>query len=129
MAHEEEEPAHDRQQHSYHFAGSVVLRVLSVLPEVPVGWKEPQAEHGDVLLEIKETLRFPKTGLLDRNSDVDAILGVDERAHDERQYPQEADCGGVAGRWHCTEARHETRSSGRFAHRHHDGHRLMRERS
>src|ERR1700704_5180884 len=118
MADDKQEPARDRQIHSHHLARGVIFRVRSILPEEPVSWKKRQTEGRHMLLEIEEALRFPVAGLLDWDADVDAILGVDIRAHDEREYPEKADCRGVAGRRHRTEARHESSGSCDPTHRH-----------
>src|SRR5262249_43699624 len=86
------------------------------------------ADRRDMLLEIEEALRLPVAGLLDRDADVDAILGVDERAYEECEHPENADGGGVAGCGYRAKARDEAARSGHLAHRHRDGHGLVRKR-
>src|SRR5215475_4613448 len=77
VADDEEEPACDAQHDGHHLAGRVVFGVLGILPEVPIGRQQHQADRRDVLLEVEEALRLPIAGLLDRDADVDPILGVD----------------------------------------------------
>src|ERR1700730_12753852 len=129
VADNKEEPARDRQVHGHHFACRIVLWVQRVLPEKPVSREERQPDRRDMLLEIEEALRFPIAGLFDRDTDVDAILGVDVRAHDECEDPQNANRRSVTGCGHRTEARHEPPRSGDLTHGHHGGDRLVRQRS
>src|SRR4051794_31609308 len=67
--------------------------------------------------------------LLDRDADIDAVLRIDVRADDEREYPEDANGGGVAGRRHCAKARHKARRSSQPAHWHRNGYRLVRQRT
>src|SRR5258708_28297131 len=129
MAENKEEPAGDSKVYGHYFACRIVLWVVGVLPEKPVSREERQPDRRDMLLEIEEALRFPIAGLFDRDPDVDAILGVDVRAHDECEDPQTANRRGVTSCGHRTEARHETPGSGDLTHRHHGGDRLGRHSS
>src|SRR5262245_29912648 len=109
VADDEEEPARNGQVYGHHFAHRIVFGVLGVLPEEPIGRKQHQPDRGDMLLEIEKALRLPIAHLLDRYPDIDAILGVDPRAHDERQDPQDAHRRGIGRSGHGAEARDEAR--------------------
>src|SRR5262245_5056957 len=104
MADEEAEPHYAGEDDGHPFACTVVLRIAGVLPEEPIRRQKSEADGYHVLLQLKEALRLPEPGLLDRDADVDAILDVDPRTHDEGDHPQHADRGGVTGRRHGAEA-------------------------
>jgi len=70
----EEKPARDAQDDCHRLACGIEFRILGVLPEVRIGWKDDETDGRDVLLEIEEPLRLPMSGLLNRNPDLGAIL-------------------------------------------------------
>jgi hypothetical protein len=74
VANDEQEPGRHAQKQRHHLACGVVFRVLGVLPKVPVGWKQYQADGRDVLLEVEKSLRLPIAVLLNRNANVGAVL-------------------------------------------------------
>jgi hypothetical protein len=127
VADEEIEPADEGEQGGDRFAHAVIFRIVDVLPDVPVDRKKTEAERGGMLLQFEEALCFPVAGLLDRDADIDAVLGVDPSPHQERQDPEDTDRGGVAGRRNGAKARHEP--SRGLAHRHQHRHGLMGERA
>jgi hypothetical protein len=102
---------------------------MRVLPEVPVDRQQAESDGRDMLLQLEEALRLPVAGLLDRDSDVDAVLGVDPGAEDEGENPQNADGCGIAGSRHGTEARDKTGRARELPHRQQHRHRLMRQRA
>src|SRR5262245_26839679 len=107
MTNQEAEPDDRREQYGQPLARTVVLRVASILPEVPIRGENPHADGDGMLLELEEALRLPEAGLLDRDPDVDAKLGVDPCPHDEGEDPENTYRRGIAGRRHRAEAIHE----------------------
>src|SRR5262249_8090125 len=80
---DEDDPAQRREHDREPFAPGVKVGVARILPEVPVGRKQPHSDGGGMLLQLKEALRLPEARLLDRDADLDAVLGVDPRSEDE----------------------------------------------
>src|ERR1700741_2743811 len=107
MADDEDEPAHDAKQNRGARAGSVIFRVFRILPQVPIDRENTQTERSEMLLQLEKALRLPEAGLLDRNANVDPVLGVDERPQDERDNPEDTDGGGVGRPGDRAEAGHE----------------------
>src|SRR5262245_8348743 len=104
MPDDEAEPDYGGEQHGQPLAHAVVLRVAGILPEVPVRRQNPHADGDRVLLDFKEALRLPVARLFDRDAHIDAVLGVDPRAHDKGDNPQDAHRGGITRRRHRAEA-------------------------
>ena len=115
--------------HGQPFTRAVVVRLPGILPEVPIDRQQPEPDGGEVLLHLEEALRLPEARLLDRNADVDSILGIEPRAEGESHDPQDADRCSVARALYRAEARDETRSAYRLPHRYEHRHRLVRERT
>src|SRR5215471_4883988 len=114
VADDEQEPGRDAEDHRHHLACRVVFSFLRVLPEEPVGWKEHEPNRRDMFLEVEEALRLPISALLNGDTDVDAIFGIDVRAHDEGENPHHAHRRRVASCRHRTKARHKPAGSGHF---------------
>src|ERR1044072_9709488 len=82
VAGEKHVPAHRRERDGQPLARAVVVYGAGVLPEIPVDRQQAESDGRKVLLHLERTLRLPEASLLERDADVDAVLGVDPRTED-----------------------------------------------
>jgi hypothetical protein len=129
VADQEVEPAYAGKGHGQPFARTFVVRIAPVLPEIPIDRQQPESDRREVLLHLEHALRLPETVLLDRNAHVHAVLGVNPCTEEEDHNPQHADRRGVARPLHGAKARDEPARDRRLAHRHQNGHGLVRQRA